>query len=354
MASADTTQTASRPLLRAVLLWGVPLLLLAAAGGYYLSQRGYESTDNAYVRANMTVVSADVSGRVERVLVHENTPVTRGQPLLELDAEPLRLAAAEARAKLQAAEEDVESLKAQYAEKTTELEVAKRDSGFAQREYARQQELAAKHLVAIVKLDDAERALETTTGHLSVLERDLATLAARLGGDPRKPPEAHPDVRAAQAALERAQLDVERSHVVAPRDGIVSRLPQVGDHLDAGHPALAIVSDQDVWIEANFKETDLARLHPGQAVEVQVDTYGSRRWPGHITSIAQATGAEFAILPAQNATGNWVKIVQRVPVRIALDRQAGDPPLRAGMSAYVRVDTRAAGGAAPSAALADR
>jgi membrane fusion protein, multidrug efflux system len=346
--------SASHPLLRAVLLWGVPILLLAAAGGYYFSQRGYESTDNAYVQANMTVVSADVSGRVERVLVHENTLVTRGQPLLELDAEPLRLAAAEARAKLEAAKQDVASLKAQYAEKTTELEVAKRDTSFAQREYAREQELAAKHLVALSKLDDAERALQTATGHLSVLERDLLTLAARLGGDPSSSPSSHPDVRAAQAALERAQLDVQRSSVVAPRDGIVSRLPQVGDHLDAGHPALAIVSDRDVWIEANFKETDLARLHPGQAVEVRIDTYGDRRWPGHITSIAQATGAEFAILPAQNATGNWVKIVQRIPVRIAVDQQPGDPPLRAGMSAYVRVNTRAEAGPAPPAALADR
>ena len=253
----------------------------------------------------------------------------------------LRYAVQSAKARVDAVKAQIASLKAQYAEKAAELDVARRSAAFAQREQERQRELAAKRLVAQSKLDDAEQALQVATGQVQVTERDLVAIAAKLGGDPTRAVESHPDVEAAVADLQHAELNLRRARILAPRAGIVSHLPQVGDHLTAGNPALAIVSDQDMWIEANFKETDLAHVRKGQPVQIEIDTYGRRKWSGRVESIAQATGAEFAILPPQNASGNWVKVVQRIPVRIAVLTNGGDPPLRAGMSASVRIDTRA-------------
>jgi len=171
-----------------------------------------------------------------------------------------------------------------------------------------------------------------------IIRGQMHETAIRLSGNPDLAVNDHPEVRAAAADLQRAELDLDRARLLAPRAGIVSRVPHVGDHLTAGVPALAIVDDSREWVEANFKETDLTRMHPGQPVEIDIDTYPDHQWRGHIESIAQATGAEFALLPPQNASGNWVKVVQRIPVRIAIDADEGAPALRVGMSANVRVD----------------
>jgi membrane fusion protein (multidrug efflux system) len=341
MATEAHTAEARRKNWRRLLLWIVPAIVLAVAGTFWIYSRGYATTDNAYVKADKTIVAAEVDGTVRSVPVKENTPVAAGDVLLMLDDEPLRYAVQSAKARVDAVKAQIASLKAQYAEKAAELDVARRSAAFAQREQERQRELAAKHLVAQSKLDDADQALQIAAGQVQVTERDLTAIAARLGGDPNRTVESHPDVEAAEADLQHAELNLRRARILAPRAGIVSHLPQVGDHLTAGSPALAIVSDQGMWIEANFKETDLAHVRKGQPVQVEIDTYGRRKWSGRVESIAQATGAEFAILPPQNASGNWVKVVQRIPVRIVVLTNAGDPPLRAGMSASVRIDTRA-------------
>jgi membrane fusion protein, multidrug efflux system len=339
MATETKSAEPRRSLWRPLLLWVAPAVLIAVAVVFWYFGRGYASTDNAYVKADRTTVAAEVDGTVKNVPVKENAHVAAGDVLIELDDEQLRYAVQSAKARVDAVKAQIAGLKAQYAEKGTELAVAQRSADFAKREQTRQQELAAKHLVALSKLDDADQATQIAVGQVQVTERDLAAIAARLGGDPKRSVNSHPDVEAAVAELQHAELDLRRARILAPRTGIVSHLPQVGDHLTAGGPALAIVSDQGMWIEANFKETDLAHVRKGQAVRIEIDTYGRRKWSGRVDSIAQATGAEFAILPPQNASGNWVKVVQRIPVRIAVLTTAEDPPLRAGMSATVRVDT---------------
>lgn len=356
MAASDTeTVPAGRRKLRMLLLVGVPLVLVVAAATAYLLQQRYATTDNAYVHADKIQVSADVGGRVERVLVHENERVTVGELLLVINADDARLAVAQARAHRDTVRTEIASLKAQYAQKRAELDVAERNSHFASKELARQRELAARHLIAYSQLDSVEQSAEAASGNVAVVRRDLDSIAARLGGNPEVLVDQHPDVRAAEVAIAQADLNLTHTELHSPRDGIVSHLPQVGDYLEAGRTALAIVAEKGMWVEANFKETDLGKVRVGQPVEVQVDTYGGATWRGHVLSIAQATGSEFALLPSQNASGNWVKVVQRIPVRIALDAGPERLSLRAGMSAYVKIDTETAGAEAQSrAALSAR
>jgi membrane fusion protein (multidrug efflux system) len=171
------------------------------------------------------------------------------------------------------------------------------------------------------------------------LQLQLQQTAARLGGNPSIPVDQHPTVRAALADLERAQSEVYFSLIRAPQSGIASHLPKVGARVEVGSPACAIVSDHGFWIEANFKETDLEWVRVGQPVEIEIDTYSQHRWRGRVNSISQATGAAFSLLPPQNATGNWVKVVQRIPVRIDITLHPDDPPLRDGMSSSVSIDT---------------
>jgi membrane fusion protein (multidrug efflux system) len=352
-ASEGEVRAPARRRLRILLLIVIPLLVAAVAVAIYRVRARYATTDNAYVHADKVLVSTDLGGRVLRVLVHENEPVTVGELILVIDDAEAQLAVAQARAHRETVRTEIASLKAQYAQKRAELELAERNSHFADKEWARQRELAARHLIASSQLDDVQRAAEDAAGRVAVARRDLETIGARLAGNPQAAVDQHPDVRAADVAIEQAELTLQHTELRAPRDGIASHLPQVGDHLDAGRTALAIVSPQGMWVEANFKETDLGKVRVGQPVDVEIDTYGGQKWIGHVASIAQATGAEFALLPPQNASGNWVKIVQRVPVRIALDSGPGNLPLRAGMSAYVRIDTRSEDSGTPSrAALA--
>ncbi|MGH8313676.1 MAG: HlyD family secretion protein [Steroidobacterales bacterium] len=344
MAGSDSVTTpAGRRKLRLLLLVGVPVVLIAVTATAYLLQRRYATTDNAYVHADKIQVSADIGGRVERVLVRENERVTVGELLLVINADDARLAVAQARAHRDTVRTEIASLKAQYAQKRAELDVAERNSHFASKELARQRELAARHLIAYSQLDSVEQAAEAAAGNVAVVRRDLESIAARLGGNPDVPADQHPDVRAAEVAIAQAELNLTHTELHSPRDGIVSHLPQAGDYLEAGRTALAIVAEKGMWVEANFKETDLGEVRVGQPVVVQIDTYGGEKWRGHVLSIAQATGSEFALLPSQNASGNWVKVVQRIPVRIALDSGPNRLPLRAGMSAYVKIDTQAPG-----------
>lgn len=342
--TADKLTTEPGPARRrwvAFLLWGVPLLALGSAYTYWKVSQRYVSTDNAYVKADKTQVAAEVDGRVRRVAVLENSVVAQGDLLVELDDESLRYEVDRARAVLETTGADMATLRAEHAQKLAELNMARRTAAFADRELARQRELAQLKLIAAARLDSAEQTAQEAADRIIVAQRDLAAIDARLEGRPDAPAAQRPQMRAAAAALERAELDLRHARILAARAGIVSHLPQVGDHLARGGPALAIVSTDTTWIEANLKETDLAHVRVGQPVRVRIDTYGDRDWHGRVSSISQATGSEFAILPPQNASGNWIKVVQRIPVRIAVDRTDSDPPLRAGMSAWIEVDTAA-------------
>jgi membrane fusion protein (multidrug efflux system) len=219
--------------------------------------------------------------------------------------------------------------------------MARRAAEYAQRDTRRQDELAARKLVPAATVDTSHRTTDLSLGAIGVLELQRDQLLARLGGHTERSVDAYPAVRAALADVERARIDLERTRIHAPQGGVLSHLPKTGSRVETGRPAFAVVAGNRLWVDANFKETDLEWVRPGQPVEIEVDTYTSRRWQGTVESIAGATGAAFALLPAQNASGNWVKVVQRIPVRIALTARKDDPPLRDGMSASVKIDTGA-------------
>lgn len=328
-----------RRVLRWMLLFVVPLVALLVGGVFWLLGGRYVETDNAFVKADKVPVSAEVSGAVVEVQVRENEFVHAGQPLFRLDPAPFRVAVARAEAKLGQVRTDLAAMQASYREKQAQIALAATRVAFARREQSRQADLAKRNFISASKLDDARRAAEIAEQEQRVQQQDLQRIAAALGGGPDAAVESHPSFRAALAELEQARLDLARTQVRASIDGTVSHLPKPGQFVEAGATVAALVADAHPWIEANFPEKDLTWVHPGQPVEVRIDTWPDRVWTGVVESLSPATGAEFSILPPQNASGNWVKVAQRVPLRVRLDGQRDAPRLRAGLSATVRIDT---------------
>ncbi len=305
---------------RLVLLLFGPLVLVAVGSYFYLTGGRYVSTDDAYVHADNTMISTDVPGRVVEVAVRENEQVKRGQVLFKLDDSPYRYALDRAAANLAMTRLNIEALRATYSQRQADLKASQDTLDFTAREFERQKQLVAR-------------------GNASARQA-IANVLANLGGEPNLPTDKHPQVAAAAAQRDQAAYDLARSVVYAPTDGIISQVDklQKGQYVSAGTPLFSLIG-LTVWVEANFKETDLTYMRPGQAVTVDVDTYPNRNFKGTVSGISPGTGSEFSILPPQNATGNWVKIVQRVPVRVVLSRGDDDPPLRSGMSATAEVDT---------------
>jgi membrane fusion protein (multidrug efflux system) len=322
-----------------LLLIVVPAVVLLAAAGVWLHGGRYVETENAYVKADKVPVSAEVAGPIAEVRVVENQTVAAGQVLFRIDPAPFEVAVQRAQAKLAQAGTELAALEASYREKQAEIALARTKLAFARRDEQRQAELAAKRFIAPARLDEARQASELAAQQITALEQDLKRIAASLGGGPDTPLEQHPSYRAAAAELAQAELDLERTVVRAPLAGTVSKPPKPGQYVAAGATAMALVATGHVWLEANFTETDLTHVRPGQPVEVHIDTYPDAVWTGVVESLSPATGAEFAVIPPQNATGNWVKITQRLPLRIRLDERPGLPQLRAGLSATVDIDT---------------
>jgi membrane fusion protein, multidrug efflux system len=332
-------QPPRRGLARLFLLVVVPVIAIASGTVVYLKGGRVVETENAYVKADKVPVSAEVAGMIREVLVAENQAVTAGQPLFRLDPAPFEVAVAKAEAQLAQARTDLAALKASYREKQAEIVLARTKLAFAQKDEQRQADLVARHFVSASKFDDARMNADLAAQQIDALEQDLKRIAATLGGSVDAPVEQHPSYRAAQAELEHARLDLARVEVKASLPGTVSKPPKPGQYVAAGATAMALVVSGNLWVEANFTETDLTWVRPGQPVAIRVDTYPGEDWHGTVESLSPATGAEFSVLPAQNATGNWVKIAQRVPVRIRLDDARGLPQLRAGLSVTVEVDT---------------
>lgn len=329
----------SRDRQRVVLLVIVPLIAALAVLGIYLHGGRYVETDNAYVKADKVPVSAEVSGAIREVLVQENQPVKAGEVLFRLNSEPYQVAVARAQAKLAQVRADVLALKASYREKQAEITLARTKLAFALKDQQRQSDLAARHFIADAKLDDAKQTAELAAQQIAALEQDLRRIAETLGGSVDTPLEQQAAYRSALAELEQANLDLARTDVRASLAGTVNKPPKPGQYAAAGATAMALVASGQLWVEANFPETDLTHVRPGQKAQVHVDTYPDNVWSGAVDSLSPATGAEFSVIPPQNATGNWVKITQRVPLRIRLDAAPGMPPLRAGLSATVEIDT---------------
>jgi membrane fusion protein (multidrug efflux system) len=331
-----------------------PLLVVAFFGWQWFQSSHEVGTNNAYVKADRLMISAQVSGRVVAVAVQQNQAVKKGELLFRLDDEPLKIALAEAEAKLGEIENSADASRAQVRGAESSIASANETERWAERDLARMEDLAAKQLVPRKMLDDARHALAEARMQRDTAIADQAQAAAALGGNSSTPLQQLPDYRAAQEAEEKARIDLAQASVYAPEDGIVGTHDlQVGEYLNPGQVAMPLVATAPVWIEANFKETDLARLRVGQPAQVKVDSYPGVKWSARVASISPSSGAEFSVLPAQNASGNWVKVVQRIPVRLELTAPREHAQvLRAGMSAEVEVQLAAA--AAPHAAVAAR
>ncbi|MEZ5852883.1 MAG: HlyD family secretion protein [Hyphomicrobiaceae bacterium] len=327
----------------------LPTLLIALAGplaaatlGAYIYLAGgrYVSTDNAYVKADKIAISPEISGRVARVGVVMDQKVEKGALLFEIDAAPYRIALDKAEAQLASATRNVEALRALYKQKTARLKLAEGDEAFNLQMHDRQQQLSSKGVVSQSGMDTAEKNLRNARDQIGIIKQEIAEALAKLGGAPDAATPDHPAVREAKALRDQAALDLERTRIRAPASGVVTNFElQPGEHVTAGKVVFSLVSDEQVWIQANFKETDLTNVKVGQGATVHVDTYPDHDLDAKVASISFATGAEFAVLPPQNATGNWVKVVQRLPVRLRLARSESKPSLRAGMSVVVSIDT---------------
>ncbi|TWT02063.1 HlyD family secretion protein [Reyranella sp. CPCC 100927] len=341
-AKIDTPSSRRRPTRRAVaraFMWSLPVLVAIAGIAFWLTAGRHVGTDNAYIKGDRVMVAPEVAGAIIEVLVQENQRVTRGQLLFRIQDEPFRLALARADSELETVRADVRGLRAGYRQKREEIKAAKSQETFAVADFDRQNELAQRKVVSSQRLDESRRDLDLARQRIAMLNEELMRLEAALAGNPKIHTDEHPRVKQSQAARDEAALNLRRTRVEAPIDGIAARKPTVGTHAAPGTAVMTVVADEGLWIEANFKETDLTRVRPGQTAIVHIDTYPDRAWRGTVVSIAQATGAEFAVLPPQNASGNWVKVVQRIPVRVEVRREPGDPPLRVGMSALVEIDT---------------
>jgi membrane fusion protein, multidrug efflux system len=319
-----------------------PIAVVAIAAYFYLAGGRYESTDDAYVQAARVAISANIAGRVAELDVHENQVVHKGDVLFRIDDAPFRIAVDEAAAQLAAARLQVESLKANYRQRQAELTSAQDTLAFQQRELDRQQKLLGSGIASQVQVDRVSHARDEARTQIAGAQQQIGAVVANLGGNPNIAPDRHPAVQQAQARLDRAKLDLSYTTISAPSDGIVTRVDQlqVGSYIAASAPVFALVSASDIWVEANFKEDQLTHMRVGQAATVKVDSYPGKSFAGKVASLSPGTGSQFSVLPPENATGNWVKVVQRLPVRVRLD--AVDPafPLHAGLSADVSVDTQ--------------
>ncbi len=316
-----------------------PLVALTVGGyAYYTSGRVVE-TDNAYVKADVAIVSAEIAGPIDAVNVRENQRVKAGDVLFTIDKRPFNVAFDRANAQLSAIDDFVEATRASYRQALEQLALARTNAAYEQRELDRLTALAERKLASDIDVDEKRHDRDVATQEIQVTERALDQIRARLGGDLDRPVTEQAAYLAAKSMRDAASLELEHTVVRAPFDGIASKVPTLGQYVQPGVATMTVVADHDMWIEANYKETDLTHVAVGQPVDIHLDTYPEHRWRGRVESISQATGAEFSVIPAQNATGNWVKVTQRIPVRIAIEMRGDDPELRAGMSAIVDIDT---------------
>ena len=322
-----------------LLMFGLPALLVAGGAGWWLTSGGSVSTDNAYVQMDKVSVAAEVGGRITEVAVRDGQQVARGQLLFRIDGEPYALSVAQATAAIDAAEVEVGNLAASANTSSVDIAAAREDVKFAEVTFQRQAALMEKGFTTKAAYDAARHALSLAREQVRQAEAAAAEARTKLAAGPSSG--INPQVEAARVQRSQARVNLGRTTVRAPSAGRVAQSDrlQIGQMMVAGLPAVTLVDTAHPWVEANFKETDLADMRVGQRAEISFDAYPDLRVRGHVLTIGAGTGSEFSVLPAQNATGNWVKVTQRVPVRIAFDEKPSRDMI-AGLSAEVRVFTR--------------
>lgn len=330
-----------RSLLRPILMLGGIAVVILGTGYVWLTGGRTVSTDDAYVEAAEVNTTTDVSGIVARVLVHEGERVTKGQELFRLEQHHFRIALDGARAKLAQVAENLAAEKEDYQRMLKDVDTENAQVAQDQADFGRYASLVHSGGVTRAEYDDAKFKLAADQARLASLQEQAKTQLAKLGGDIDKPIDQMPEYLSAQSDVDEAQRQLDHTIVYAPFNGIVTNVEslQPGHYLTAAASAFGLVSTDDVWVTAQFKETQLTYARPGQAVKISVDSYPGKTWDGVVQSIAPATGSQFSLLPAENSSGNWVKVVQRIPVRVTLTGGPKDLPLRAGMSVEVSVDT---------------
>ncbi|RWD66056.1 MAG: HlyD family secretion protein [Mesorhizobium sp.] len=346
MAPAPQPAPKKRRLGRFLLMIALPLALLAGGAYVWVTGGRYQETENANLQQARISIASDTAGRIVQVGIADNQTVKAGDLLFVIDPEPYRIALAQADAAVAAARLNVEQLRAAYSQAMAQEKSASSEVEYAQSQYDRAADLAQKGINAKSSLDEARNDLDKAKQQLAVAEQGIASAKAALAGNPDIETDRHPTVMSAIAARDKAAYDLAQTTVKAPADGVVYQASsfKVGQYVAVGTPLFALVETGDTWIDANFKETQLTHMKPGQKAEIVVDTYPGRIFEATVKAIGAGTGAEFSLLPAQNATGNWVKVTQRIPVRLELADPDAKMALRTGMSATVTVDTGVARG----------
>jgi membrane fusion protein (multidrug efflux system) len=335
------TAPAPKKSLRRPLMFALLPLALVVGGYFYVTGGAVMSTDNAYVQADMVGLSTDVAGIVTQVLVHDNQKVAKGDILFQLDLQQFQLALDRAEAQVGNTRNDLVALQTSYRNMQAQVEQAQKDVDFNMVNFKRQEQLIANNFTPRATFDAARNTLQGSQQKLASLQQQLAGIAANLNGDPDAPIENHPKYKDAVAARDEAKRQLTHTAVRAPFAGIVTNVPslQPGQYLAAAATAFNIVSTDRVWVQASPKETELTYVQPGQEATVEVDSYPGQKWTGTVDSISPASASSFSLLPAENTSGNWVKVVQRIPMRVSVTNAPGKPQLRVGMSVELSVAT---------------
>ena len=326
--------------LRRVLMLAAPVVVLVGAVYFYLTGGRDETTENASLQTGLVAISASVSGKVVAIEVTENQRVRKGDVLFRINTDGFQTSVAAAEAQLANARTDVGSRQADYQEALSQVSAARARATYAQNEAARQASLLREGISSKAQADQAATEARTARDAIAAAQAKAESLRASLAGQVGGPVDAQPAVRQAASQLETARIALRDAVVRAPQDGVVTRVHQlqVGNYVTAGRTVF-MLSGTRFWVQANFKENQLRYMRVGQPVMVRIDAFPDRRLKAHVASFSPGTGNSFSILPAENATGNWVKVVQRLPVEIALDEMPGDLPLHTGLSVEVEVDT---------------
>lgn len=339
--AGDTAAGGKRKRLRTILLIALPTFLVVAGGIFYLMGGRYISTDNAYVGAQKILITPEISGKVIDVRVREGQHVKEGDELFALDAHPYQTVVAQAQAKLADARISYDNLKTNLTSLMQLVDLAEQSVALKQKDVERKSKLVVSQAGSQADVDKAASDMVAAQLQLRYARQQRDNTLNQLQGDPNLTLEKFPAYQEAQANLDHAQRDLHNTVLRAPIAGIATQVDniQLGRFVAAGGPVFSIIDDSAPWVDANPKETDITYLRIGQKVAVDVDSFPDRSFHGTVQSVSPGTGAQFSILPPQNASGNWVKVVQRVPVRIVFDKDQDLSLLRSGMSANVEIDT---------------